>query len=283
MMRGPGRSTKVCSMALCVGSFPLRTIPGQPSAGLPKVTSQGLPAGPVALAAVSAAPPDPEPFRLLLPMPDQSLPDTHLDLGCGKRPRNPYRRASLYGVDIRALTSTGGVEVRAANLSVEPIPFPDNHFGSVSGFDFIEHIPRILPTPDGQGTVFPFIRLMNEVWRVLAPGGRFYALTPAWPNPEVYVDPTHVNVITEKSHEYFCGERPLGRMYGFEGHFEARRVGWVHFEEAEYAVPPFGPSQHAKPFLQRTAHALRDTLRLLRGRPRRRVHFLWELEAIKGR
>lgn len=224
-----------------------------------------------------------------------TLPDAHLDLGCGKRPRNPYQRGRLCGVDIRALESvlTGpDFEFRGANLTVEPIPFPDDSFGSVSAFDFIEHVPRIFPTPDGRDTVFPFIRLMDEVWRVLAPGGRFWALTPCWPAPEVHVDPTHVNVITDRTHEYFCGESPLGRMYGFKGRFVARQARWTEQRAAFSAVPlpqaPVPPSP-PKSMPRQFAHAVRDGVRFLRGKSSQgtmagtptMIYFLWELEAIK--
>lgn len=212
-----------------------------------------------------------------------SPPDMHLDLGCGKFPRNPYNRARLCGVDIRGLQPTEGFEYRPANLALEPIPYADNVFGSVSAFDFIEHIPRLLANSDGTQTFFPFVRLMDEVWRVLAPGGRFYALTPAFPNPEVFVDPTHVNVITDKTHEYFCGENPLGRMYGFRGHFVVRRAMWA---EQRYAFHAEAPALIPVPAHKRLTRGLRDKLRWLRGelgiysKPRL-IYFLWELEAVK--
>lgn len=195
-----------------------------------------------------------------------TLPDLHLDLGCGPVPRNPYGRGKLYGVDIRTLPIGDGPEIRGANLAVEPIPFGDSMFGSVSAFDFIEHIPRILPTADGQGTRAPFIELMNEVWRVLAPGGRFWALTPAFPHPEAFQDPTHCNFIAEGTHHYFCGERPYGAIYGFRGRFQVRRVGWV--------LP-----DHA---LTDTPLSLGQRWRHLRRRAKGRLtHLLWDLEAVK--
>jgi len=207
-----------------------------------------------------------------------NLPDIHLDLGCGKFPRNPYDRARLCGIDIRGLVPTEGFDFRPANLALEPIPYGDDVFGSVSAFDFIEHVPRLLASADGTQTFFPFVRLMNEVWRVLAPGGRFYALTPTWPSPDVFVDPTHVNVITDKTHEYFCGDKPLGRMYGFHGHFVARRAEWVEQQRAFKANPAPLPEP---PMHKRVAHATRDALRRLRGRKPQLIYFLWELEAVK--
>lgn len=214
------------------------------------------------------------------------LPDRHLDLGCGKFPRNPYHRASLAGVDVRPLQGDERFDYRIANLAVQPIPFDDEHFGSVSAFDFIEHVPRLLPTADGQGTVFPFIRLMDEVWRVLAPGGRFYALTPAFPHPEAFIDPTHVNIIAAGTHAYFCGESPMARMYGFKGRFHALRAESVHLVE-HYAADADDPANQAAPRhrgLKGFARAWRGWSRRLRGKSvhgDRKPYLLWELEAIK--
>lgn len=211
-----------------------------------------------------------------------SPPDVHLDLGCGKFPRNPYRRASLCGTDIRAIPGSSGFEFRAANLTLEPIPWADNSFASVSGFDFIEHVPRLLATADGRHTRFPFIELMDEIWRVLAHGGRLYTVTPAYPHAEAFQDPTHVNIITERTHEYFCGENPLGRMYGFKGQFVVRRAQWVRLHESFDALAT--PVRPARPWHKRLADALRNAGRRLRGqpvRPEQLPYFLWEFEAVK--
>lgn len=213
----------------------------------------------------------------------------HLDLGCGKFPRNPYGRAELCGVDIRPLNGNG-FEYRTANLAVDPIPYSDDSFGSVSAYDFIEHVPRLLATPDGRSTFFPFVRLMDEIWRVLMPDGRFYALTPAWPNAEAFVDPTHVNIITERTHEYFCDEQPLAHMYGFNGRFEALRTEWVHVENA-YSAIPGSPENHRhrkpRPPLKRLSRQIRRFSRWLRGKPDPstskppNAYLLWELRAVK--
>lgn len=209
--------------------------------------------------------------------------DRHLDLGCGESPRNPYDRPLLCGIDIRALDGTPGFEYRTANLMLEPIPYADGSFASVSAYNFIEHIPRVMPAPDHGGTVFPFIRLMQEVWRVLEPGGRFYAVTPAFPHPEAFADPTHVNIITETTHEYFCGEQPLGHMYGFKGRFEVLRVEWTHFADARGTLPDAEADRRRATGLRRLAHGVRGLLRRARGKSAAgRMGFLiWELQAIK--
>ena len=171
-------------------------------------------------------------------------------------------------MDIRPLPTLNGVAFKCANLCLEPIPFPDSYFGSLSAFDYLEHVPRLLTSADGRSTFFPFVRLMSEVWRVLAPGGRFYALTPAYPSPAAFQDPTHVNIITKQTHEYFCGDEPMGTMYGFSGRFRALRAEFVVHKDA------------------RIAHelTLREKLRRAKYQHQGRLsHFLWELEAIKER
>lgn len=207
------------------------------------------------------------------------LPDRHLDLGCGDLARNPYGRSHLCGIDLSAPVGPVAHEHRVANLVLEPIPYADNCFGSVSAFDFIEHVPRIFPDGRG-GTLFPFVRLMDEIWRVLAPGGRLYALTPAYPHPEAFVDPTHVNIITDQTHGYFCGHAPQGRMYGFQGRFTVLRVVRTERSNA-YSALPGSPENH--PPGKRAARAIRRWVRWLRGSRASAApaYLLWELEAVK--
>jgi SAM-dependent methyltransferase len=209
-----------------------------------------------------------------------TVPDRHLDLGCGEIPRNPYSRSNVCGVDVRPLATQGSFEYKVANLFLDPIPYDDNSFGSVSAYDFIEHVPRLLSTNDGLGTTFPFIRLMNEIWRVLAPGGRFYALTPAYPSAEAFTDPTHINIITEQTHTYFCGDLPLGRMYGFQGSFRAVDVRRVYRSDAYSAIA--GSSENNSR-VKSFSRKLRSFSRWLRGKQAslKPAYLLWELEAIK--
>ncbi|MBS7808762.1 class I SAM-dependent methyltransferase [Variovorax sp. PCZ-1] len=189
---------------------------------------------------------------------------SHLDLGCGQRPKNPYGHPRLFGVDIRSGLQIEGVErIEAANLSSQPIPFGDNQFDSVSAYDFLEHVPRV--SLDAQGdTQFPFIKLIDEIWRVLKPGGMLYAITPAYPHEKAFRDPTHVNIITAKTHRYFTLPKLEARMYGFAGTFELKRQVRLH---PRGAYEPEGAS--------------RAMLRVLDGLAGKRSHLLWELKAIK--
>ena len=182
----------------------------------------------------------------------------HLDLGCGSSPRNPYGADHVYGIDIRAGL---GDNIASANLAVQPIPFPDNYFSSVSAYDFLEHVPRSVVDVGSKTSIFPFIELMNEVWRVLEPDGRFYAVTPAYPSYKAFVDPTHVNFIAKKTHEYFVGAMPLGRMYGFTGYFELIRAQRIR---PRVVYEPMHPAWHER------MERLKDRLTL------RCSHMVWE-------
>jgi SAM-dependent methyltransferase len=191
----------------------------------------------------------------------------HLDLGCGDKPKNPYNQEKLYGVDLMTqnISKENIAEIKNANLIFEKIPFKNNFFDSVSAYDFLEHIPRIAYSKN-QKTHFAFIELMNEIFRVLKHQGKFYAVTPAYPDPSVFVDPTHVNFITAKTHHYFCMPSIGAKMYGFNGSFKVIRIKKIR---PKYLYEPTTLD------LKQKLRKLNDKLKGLES------HLIWELEALK--
>jgi SAM-dependent methyltransferase len=187
----------------------------------------------------------------------------HLDIGCGGSPRNPYGQEELFGIDNYVMNEN----IRRANLAIDKIPFDDNYFDSISAFDVLEHIPRQAVDYQKKEIRFPFIELMQEIWRVSKPGGKFYAITPAYPAPEAFQDPTHVNYITVMTHSYFCEDSPHAARYGFTGRFEVINVGMVVTKDA---YEP-GDSFRKKLRLWHRTYFKRSGL----------SHLLWELRVVK--
>lgn len=159
-----------------------------------------------------------------------------LDLGSGCSPRNLFFAREIFGIDIREDTN---INVKKADLVFESIPFPNNYFDFCTAFDFIEHIPRYVIHNDK--SKFPFIELMNEIYRVLKPGGIFFHSTPSYPSKQSFQDPTHLNIITEDTFShYFClnNEREIifpirnseivGSIYGFNGKFQLVDQAWLY-------------------------------------------------------
>jgi glycosyltransferase involved in cell wall biosynthesis len=144
-----------------------------------------------------------------------------LDLGCGSKPKNPFNADEFYGVDIRDDLEAN---IRKADLAIEPIPYENQTFEYVTAYDFIEHIPRIIYVPKHRNA---FIEFMNEVYRVLKPGGLFLSSTPAYPHAVAFRDPTHVNFITDETFPlYFDDSNRWASGSGFTGAFRIVTHEW---------------------------------------------------------
>jgi len=138
-----------------------------------------------------------------------------LDLGCGVKPRNPFDAKSSFGLDVRDDLAMG---IKSADLVLGPIPFDDQSFDFVTAYDFLEHIPRVIYLPERR---LPFVNLMNEIYRVLKPGGIFLSSTPIYPYGAVFRDPTHINILTDETFSlYFDDQHRWAQIYGFKGAFK---------------------------------------------------------------
>jgi SAM-dependent methyltransferase len=170
-----------------------------------------------------------------------------LDLGCGPNPKNLFSADEVYGIDIR---DDLGPHIRKADLVIEPIPYEDDSFDFLTAVDFVEHVPRIIYMPHRRQ---PFIELMNEIYRVLKPGGLFLSHTPAFPQAAAFGDPTHVNIIAEHTWSaYFDDVNQWGKIYGFKGAFKILQNEWKgpHLQtimQKVYPVPEPAPAPQEAP------------------------------------
>ena len=192
----------------------------------------------------------------------------HLDLGSSVKPRNPYNKDELFAIDVQEnIGSIPGVTYIQHDFALKPLPFPDNFFDSISAFDLIEHIPRQIFVDSKAKIIFPFVVLMSEIYRVLKPSRLLLCVTPGYPNPAAFQDPTHVNFITIETAQYFCTPSIYATIYGFKGNFSIKVNRFeVHTNYIDMSIPYW-----------------RKTLR----RWHRKFfkgglsHIVWELEALK--
>lgn len=145
-----------------------------------------------------------------------------LDIGSGPIPKNPFQSTILYGADFR---SNEEKNVVYSDLSLGKLPFENEKFDFVTAYDVLEHIQRVVFV-DGK-TIFPFISLMNEIFRILKPGGVFFSIQPVYPSKSVFQDPTHVNIMSEDTLDFYFCSKSWARIYGYEGSFEMIKDGWL--------------------------------------------------------
>jgi SAM-dependent methyltransferase len=157
--------------------------------------------------------------------------EIHVDLGAGSYPRNPFNANQMVAFDvldpkdISINSNSDGSQLKYMQVSrFKAFPLGSESVTSISGFDFLEHLSRE-PGPK----VNEFIFVMNEVFRILKSGGVALFVTPAYPLRTAFQDPTHINIMTKETYEYFCGKNPLASKlgYGFEGQFELVSQFWA--------------------------------------------------------
>lgn len=94
-----------------------------------------------------------------------------IDLGCGTQ-----KREGFVGVDVRAFD---GVDV-VMNMGVDRWPWDDNSVEEAHASHAVEHLTR----PER-------IHFVNELFRVLVPGGKATIIVPHWNSTRAYGDLTH--------------------------------------------------------------------------------------------
>lgn len=77
------------------------------------------------------------------------------------------------------------------DLETEDFPFMDNEVFGIIAKHVVEHI-------------WHRDRFMNEMWRVLKPGGKIYIETPKAGTDSYWKDPTHVSGWIMKTFRYYC-------------------------------------------------------------------------------
>lgn len=165
----------------------------------------------------------------------------------------------------------------------DPLPYAEATFDAVTAFDFFEHLPRTFQD-EAMGVRNLFIDCMNEISRVLKPGGILIAATPGVPTDAAFADPTHVNYIAMETVDYFSGPTHAQALgYGYGGDFRKLECAWLPWSSPLYLCndngqPPedaFYPVSPARS-IRRSVYGFARKLRVVRGlHP---AHILWVLE-----
>jgi predicted SAM-dependent methyltransferase len=121
----------------------------------------------------------------------------NIDLGCGKA-----KRPGFIGIDRRRFEGVDGVADLTKNrwlfdqptlggidllpLGEREFMLPDSSVSEAHCSHFLEHLEHNQRQPER-------VRFMNELWRVLIPGGTATIITPHWASNRAYGDFTHAD------------------------------------------------------------------------------------------
>ena len=111
-----------------------------------------------------------------------------------------------------------------------PLPFGDDEFDEIHAYEVLEHTGR-------QGDWRFFFAQWSEFWRILRPGGRFYATVPAPTSPWAWGDPSHTRVVPAES-LIFLSQAEYERQVGKTPMSDFRFVYKADFEIVKSRTDP---------------------------------------------
>ena len=107
------------------------------------------------------------------------------------------------------------------------IPFDDNSVAVVRANDFLEHIPHCRDSTCRHEACFCVVGLMNDIHRVLIPGGQFVSMTPSTSGRGAFQDPTHCSFWNLNSFWYYMREQQARFVPGITARFTGET--WEQF------------------------------------------------------
>lgn len=143
------------------------------------------------------------------------------------------RREDLHAIELGAFgRREDGVKTVSLSKSSDyefdvrrGLPWEDNSVGYIEANDFLEHIPHCRDSTCKHGlsdgcVVF----LMNEIHRVLAPGGLFTSHTPSTGGRGAFQDPTHCSFWNPNSFWYYINPVQKNFIPGSNATFIAKKI-----------------------------------------------------------
>ena len=124
-----------------------------------------------------------------------------LNLGTGKRKLEGY-----VNIDNRP-----EVDPDVVCDVIEGLPYHDNSINEVRAFDFLEHIP-----------LGKTIKAIEDIYRVLKPGGFFEHFTPSTDGRGAFQDPTHLSFWNINTWIHYTNKQ--WNVYGIKAFFGVIRL-----------------------------------------------------------
>jgi SAM-dependent methyltransferase len=116
-----------------------------------------------------------------------------LDLGCGSS-----KKENALGVDSNARVNPDVIH----DLNVFPYPFENDSFGEIYMDNSLEHLNEVIP-------------VIEEVYRILKPGGFVKIIVPYFRSLWAFGDITHKKFFTVRSMEMFDTYSPIAKKYDY--------------------------------------------------------------------
>ena len=116
-----------------------------------------------------------------------------LDLGCGNK-----KRPGTVGVDFNDRTAADVIH----DLNVFPYPFEDASVDHVYLDNALEHLDDVL-------------RVMEEVYRIVKPGGTVKVIVPYFRSLWAFIDPTHRHFFTVSSFAFYDPDHVICQRYDY--------------------------------------------------------------------
>lgn len=135
-----------------------------------------------------------------------------LDIGCGNNKRDP----TALGLDLR---NYDAVDVVADLDSEDGLPFESDRFTEILAFSILEHVED-LPA------------VMEEIHRIGKDGATVRGKVPHWKDRNAHIDPTHSQLLDERSFDYWDSTTEFGQLDYFDAEFrvqKAKRIRRVKF------------------------------------------------------
>jgi SAM-dependent methyltransferase len=142
----------------------------------------------------------------------QGLP--MLDLGAAHNPTPGFVSVDLHDAEVNCDIRLG-------------FPLDDSSVGCIRAWDFLEHMNHCPDSTCVHGTDGGprcVVGVMNELYRVLTPGGWLVSRTPSTDGRGAFQDPTHTSFWNPNSFWYYTRREQANFVNGVECRFQAARI-----------------------------------------------------------